>query len=62
MTVRPSAFADFTTSLQLPAVACSMCLWTHEKKTFFSFQRLTRSGGVGQGRAFFARRVAGEAP
>ncbi len=29
----------------------SMCLWTHEKKTFFSYQRLTRSGGVGQGRA-----------
>jgi len=28
-----------------------MCLWTHEKKTFFSYQRLTRSGGVGQGRA-----------
>ena len=23
----------------------------HEKKTFFSYQRLTRSGGVGQGRA-----------
>jgi hypothetical protein len=29
----------------------SMCLWTYEKKTFFSCQRLTRSGGVGQGRA-----------
>ena len=29
----------------------SMCLWTHEKKTFFSCQRLTRSGGVSQGRA-----------
>jgi hypothetical protein len=25
--------------------------WTHEKKTFFSYQSLTWSGGVGQGRA-----------
>jgi hypothetical protein len=33
----------------------SMCLWTHENKTFFSYQRLTRSGCVGQGRAFFLR-------
>jgi hypothetical protein len=42
---------------------CSfMCFWTHEKKTFFSYQRLTRSGSVSQGRAFFARRAAGEAP
>jgi hypothetical protein len=28
-----------------------MCFWTHEKKTFFSCQRLTRSGSVRQGRA-----------
>jgi hypothetical protein len=30
-----------------------MCFWTHEKKTFFSYRAATRSGGVGQGRAFF---------
>jgi hypothetical protein len=28
-----------------------MYFWTHEKKTFFSCQRLTRSGGVCQDRA-----------
>jgi hypothetical protein len=31
----------------------------HEKKTFFSLLKNTRSGGIGQGRAFFARRVSG---
>ena len=36
-----------------------MCLWTHEKKTFFSSLAPTRSGGVSQGRAFLARRVSG---
>ena len=33
----------------------------HEKKTFFSLLKNTRSGGVSQGRAFFARRAAGGA-
>jgi hypothetical protein len=28
-----------------------MCFWTHEKKTFFSYQHTTRSGAVSQGRA-----------
>jgi hypothetical protein len=31
----------------------------HEKKTFFSLLKNTRSGGVSQGRAFSARRVPG---
>jgi hypothetical protein len=31
----------------------------HEKKTFFSLLKNTRSGGVSQGRAFCARRVSG---
>lgn len=40
-----------------PAVAPLMFL-EHEKKTFFSLPATTRSGGVGQGRASFARRAA----
>jgi hypothetical protein len=35
----------------LPHAVALSCVLTHEKKTFFSYQRLTRSGGVGQGRA-----------
>jgi len=31
----------------------------HEKNSFFSLLKNTRSGGISQGRAFFARRVPG---
>jgi len=43
-------FADFTSPIALPPFLFHVFL-IHEKKTFFSYQRLTRSGGVGQGRA-----------
>jgi hypothetical protein len=33
----------------------------HEKNTFFSLLKNIRSGGISQGRAFFARRAAGGA-
>jgi hypothetical protein len=47
----PVGFTAFIDSLWISRRCFSMCFWTHEKKTFFSYLRLTRSGSVGQGRA-----------